>query len=62
MKVDLNALIDGSYMHRPKTRNGFYILDQKDLVASTLGRPGNTEDVQALVRVANQYKPPHLDD
>ena len=56
--VDMNTLMDGDYMHQPKTHDGFYVLDQKDLVASAVVRPGNTEDVQALVRIANKYKIP----
>jgi len=56
--VDLNTLIDGDYMHQPKTHDGFYVFDQKDLVASAVVRPGSTEDVQALVRIANKYKIP----
>src|SRR5271154_198796 len=56
--VDSNMLMDGDYMHQPKTHDGFYVLDQKDLVASAVVRPGNTEDVQALVRIANKFKIP----
>jgi hypothetical protein len=56
--VDINTLMDGDYMHQPKSHDGFYVLDQNDLVASAVVRPGNTEDVQALVRIANKYKIP----
>jgi hypothetical protein len=56
--VDANTLMDGDYMHQPKTHDGFYVLDQDELVASAVVRPGNTEDVQALVRIANKYKIP----
>ena len=56
--VDMNLLMDGDYMHQPKTHDCFYLLDQKDLVASAVVRPGNTEEVQALVRIANKYKIP----
>jgi FAD binding domain len=56
--VDLDTLMDGDYMHQPKTHDTFYILDQKDLVASAVVRPGSTEEVQGLVRVANKYKIP----
>ena len=56
--VDTNMLMDGDYMHQPKTHDCFYVLDQKDLVASAVVRPGNTEEVQALVRIANKYKIP----
>lgn len=56
--VDINTLMDGDYMHQPKTHDGFYVLDQNDLVASAVVRPGNTEEVQALVRIANKYKIP----
>jgi hypothetical protein len=56
--TDLNTFMDGDYMHQPKTHDAFYLLDQKDLVASAVVRPGSTEDVQALVRVANKFKIP----
>jgi len=56
--VDTTTLIDGDYMHQPKTHDCFYLLDQQDLVASAIVRPGNTEEVQALVRIANKYKIP----
>jgi hypothetical protein len=56
--VDLDTLMDGDYMHQPKTHDTFYILDQKDLVASAVVRPGSTEEVQGLVRIANKYKIP----
>jgi FAD/FMN-containing dehydrogenase len=56
--VDVNTLMDGDYMHQPKTHDGFYVLDQDELVASAVVRPGNTEEVQALVRIANKYKIP----
>jgi FAD binding domain len=56
--VDTNMLMDGDYMNQPKTHDCFYLLEQKDLVASAVVRPGNTEEVQALVRIANKYKIP----
>lgn len=56
--VDVSMLMDGDYMHQPKTHDGFYLLDQDELVASAVVRPGNTEEVQALVRIANKYKIP----
>lgn len=56
--VDTSMLMDGDYMNQPKTHDCFYILEQKDLVASAVVRPGNTEEVQALVRIANKYKVP----
>lgn len=56
--VDISTLMDGDYMHQPKTHDAFYVLDQTDLVASAVVRPGNTEEVQALVRIANKYKIP----
>jgi hypothetical protein len=56
--VDVNTLMDGDYMHQPKTHDGFYVLDQDEFVASAVVRPGNTEEVQALVRIANKYKIP----
>jgi len=56
--VDTNTLMDGDYMHQPKTHDCFYLLDQTDLVASAVVQPGNTEEVQAVVRTANKYKIP----
>jgi FAD binding domain len=56
--VDVNTLMDGDYMHQPKTHDGYYVLNQDELVASAVVRPGNTEEVQALVRIANKYKIP----
>ena len=56
--VDTSTLVDGGYMDQPKTHDCFYLLDQTELVASAVVRPGNTEEVQALVRIANKYKIP----
>ena len=56
--VDLAEIQDGSYLKQPKTHDAFYMLDRDDLVASAVLRPGSTEDVQAIVKVANNYKIP----
>ena len=56
--VDLDNLVEGSYMEPPKTHDCFYMLDEMDLVVSAIVRPGNTEDVQAIMRIANQHKIP----
>jgi FAD/FMN-containing dehydrogenase len=56
--VNLDTLVDGDYMHQPKTHDAFYMLGQEELVSSAVVRPGNTEEVQGLVRIANKYKIP----
>jgi len=56
--VDLDNLVDGSYLEQPKTHDCFYMLDQNDLVASAVVRPGDTEQVQAIMRIANRHKIP----
>ena len=56
--VNPEALDDKSYHDPPKTHDPFHILDQEDLVASLILRPGSTEEVQALVKVANTHRFP----
>ncbi|PWN92578.1 glycolate oxidase [Acaromyces ingoldii] len=48
-------LNDGWYLQHPKTHDAFQVLDQDDFVASCVARPRHTEDVQAIVRWANEY-------
>ena len=56
--VDLDKVGEGSYMDPPKTHDAFYMLDKDDLVVSAIVRPGSTEDVQAIMKAANQHKVP----
>jgi hypothetical protein len=56
--VDLDNLVEGSYLEPPKTHDCYYMLDQNDLVVSAIVRPGNTEHVQAIMRIANRHKIP----
>ncbi|KIH92527.1 hypothetical protein SPBR_02501 [Sporothrix brasiliensis 5110] len=49
------ALKDGWYMEHPNTHDMMTILDDEEFVASAVVYPGSTEDVQTVVRWANQY-------
>ncbi|KAF2740129.1 glycolate oxidase [Polyplosphaeria fusca] len=48
-------LVDGWYLEHPNTHDAFHIVDQEDLVASAVAYPGSTEEVQKIVRWANEY-------
>ncbi|KAI0410225.1 hypothetical protein F5X98DRAFT_360016 [Xylaria grammica] len=48
-------LHDGWYMEHPNTHDMMYILDQDELVPSSIVYPGSTEEVQQVVRWANKY-------
>lgn len=56
--VHLGSLVDGDYRNHPKSYDLYYLLEQQKFVASAVVRPANTEDVQAIVKVANTYKIP----
>jgi len=56
--VDLDALNEGSYHNNPKSHDMYHFLEEKDLVASAIVQPGSTEEVQAVVKIANKYKIP----
>lgn len=52
---DSSHLEDGWYLEHPNTHDAFHIVDHDELVASAMVYPGSTEEVQAVVRWANQY-------
>jgi len=56
--IDLDALSEGDYHNNPKTHDLYYFLEEKELVASAVVRPASTEEVQSVVKIANQYKIP----
>ena len=58
--VELNDKLieDGWYMEHPNTHDAFHFAQQDELVASAIVYPGSTEEVQLIVRWANQYKIP----
>ncbi|OAP62015.1 hypothetical protein AYL99_04218 [Fonsecaea erecta] len=49
---------DGHYYNLPKEHDLFYILEKDVFLASALVRPGSTEDVAAIVKLANKYLTP----
>ncbi|KIW14952.1 hypothetical protein PV08_07739 [Exophiala spinifera] len=58
--VELNdkPLVDGWYMEHPNTHDAYHIVEQEELIASAIVYPCGTEEVQKVVRWANQYKIP----
>lgn len=42
----------------PNTHDGFHLLDQEELVSSATFYPGSTEEVQQIVRWANEFEIP----
>ncbi|KAK1768193.1 putative vanilly-alcohol oxidase [Phialemonium atrogriseum] len=55
VEVNDKALVDGWYLEHPNTHDAFHIVDQEELVSSAAVFPGSTEEVQIIVRWANQY-------
>ncbi|KAI1168518.1 hypothetical protein F5B18DRAFT_595420 [Nemania serpens] len=51
-------LKDGWYMEHPNTHDMMHVLDDDELVPSAMVYPGNTEEVQHVVRWANKYSIP----
>ncbi|KAI0437181.1 hypothetical protein F4803DRAFT_571240 [Xylaria telfairii] len=51
-------LQDGWYMEHPNTHDMMYVLNEEELVPSAMVYPGNTEEVQQVVRWANNYRIP----
>ncbi len=58
VKVNDKALVDGWYLEHPNTHDAFHLVDQEELVCSAVVFPGSTEEVQQVVRWANQYEIP----
>ncbi|KAI0480975.1 hypothetical protein GGR56DRAFT_298912 [Xylariaceae sp. FL0804] len=58
--VELNdkPLVDGWYMEHPNTHDMMYVVDQEEFVASAVVYPGSTEEVQTIVRWANDHQIP----
>jgi len=56
--VDLDKIEDGSYVNPPKSHDVFFTLERDEFVNSAVVRPGSTEDVRAIVVVANKFKIP----
>lgn len=54
VEVNDKDLDDGWYMDHPKTHDAMHITDQEELVASAVVYPSSTEDVQTIVRWANE--------
>lgn len=48
-------LVDGWYMQQPNTHDAYHIVDQEELVCSAVVYPASTEEVQTIVRWANQH-------
>ncbi|KAK5260908.1 hypothetical protein LTR40_003259, partial [Exophiala xenobiotica] len=53
--VNDGALVDGWYMEHPNTHDSNHVANQDALVASAVVYPSTTEEVQAIVKWANQY-------
>ncbi|KAI1609903.1 hypothetical protein EDD36DRAFT_59544 [Exophiala viscosa] len=51
--VNDGALVDGWYMEHPNTHDSNHVADQEALVASAVVYPSTVEEVQAIVRWAN---------
>jgi hypothetical protein len=51
-------LVDGWYMEHPNTHDAFYLVDQDELVSSVTLFPGSVEEVQTIVRWANEFRMP----
>jgi FAD/FMN-containing dehydrogenase len=49
---------EGHYFNLPKEHDLFYVLEKDTFLASAVVCPGSTEDVSAIVKVANTYLTP----
>ena len=49
---------EGHYYNLPKEHDLFYVLEKDHFLASAVVAPGSTEDVSAVVKIANQYLTP----
>lgn len=49
---------EGHYYNLPKEHDLFYILEKDVFLASAVVRPGSTEDVSAIVKLANRFLTP----
>lgn len=57
-RVELSTLIDGDYHNNPRTHDLYHMFEKERFVASAIVKPGSTEEVQAIVKVANEFKIP----
>jgi hypothetical protein len=57
-RVKLSTLIEGDYSNNPKTHDLYHMYEKEHFMASAVVKPASTEEVQAIVRVANKYKIP----
>ena len=53
--VNDQPLEDGWYLEHPNTHDAFHVVDQEELVCSAVVFPGSTEEVQTVVRWANEF-------
>lgn len=49
---------EGHYFNLPKEHDLFYVLEKDTFLASAVVRPASTEDVSAIVKLANKYLTP----
>ncbi|KAJ6005436.1 vanillyl-alcohol oxidase [Penicillium sp. IBT 35674x] len=60
----VTKLVDGwysltpRYIENPNTHDGMHVAEEDDLVASAVVYPGSTEEVQTIVRWANEHRIP----
>ncbi|KIW74951.1 hypothetical protein Z517_11722 [Fonsecaea pedrosoi CBS 271.37] len=58
VQVNDGPLVDGWYMEHPNTHDAYHIAEQDELVCSAVVYPGDTAQVQSVVRWANTHKIP----
>lgn len=56
--LNVDPLDDGWYMEHPNTHDAFYLTQQEDLISCATVFPGSVEEVQIVVRWANEYLMP----
>ena len=49
---------EGHYFNLPKEHDLFYVLEKDTFLASAVVKPGSTEDVSAIVKIANENLTP----
>lgn len=57
-RVELSTLTDGDYHNNPRTHDLYHMFEKERFVASAIVKPGSTEEVQAIMKVANEFKIP----
>ncbi|KAI1324843.1 vanillyl alcohol oxidase [Xylariaceae sp. FL0255] len=58
VEINDKPLVDGWYMEHPNTHDMMAVIDEEELVPSAVVYPGTTEEVQEIVRWANDYNVP----